>query len=279
MLTNLNLLRFYSLFRSIFRDVLSDSGRDDASVASHHDRDALRQNASKEMDAVIARLQEMCTEIEAPPGLIAIIGHNILGSSQLKMSNAEKVPDLQDIIMFMAKLFIKATSHAEMVVLAMDDVQWLDNLSWKVVQHIFEESDNVLIVCASRPLEEFSLTMDESFWDLLVGKYKNQFTQVPLGALEPEEVRDMAALFIDCKSSEVDDEVIDDVCRNSGGLPHFASEILDNCVKNNRFEPLPTKKWGWSQAYKEVSILYGYLISFTVAATHHFSLIFNLEQR
>ncbi len=202
---------------------------------------------------MIDRLREMCTDIGAPPGLIEVIGHHLLGSSRLKMSKAEKTPDLEDIIIFMAKLFIKATSHAEMVVLAMDDVQWLDNLSWKVVQHIFEESNNLLIVCALRPLEEYSLTMDESFWELLVGKYQDQFTQIPLGSLEPEEIRDMTALFIDCKSSEVDDEVVDDICRNSGGLPHFASEILDNCVKNNRFETLPNKKWGWCEAYKQVS--------------------------
>eukprot|EP00554_Chaetoceros_debilis_P009004 CAMPEP_0194101608 /NCGR_PEP_ID=MMETSP0150-20130528/2290_1 /TAXON_ID=122233 /ORGANISM="Chaetoceros debilis, Strain MM31A-1" /LENGTH=1615 /DNA_ID=CAMNT_0038788273 /DNA_START=63 /DNA_END=4907 /DNA_ORIENTATION=- len=240
----------FSLFRSIFRDVLREKAyRDDVSIASSVNKDEQKDLSDKE--AIIRRLQQLCQQLNAPEGLMEIIGHHLLGDSKLKMSKVEKGPDLADTIDFMAKIFLKATSHADLVVLALDDVQWLDNLSWKVVQCIFEESENVLIVCASRPLESFPLTMDDTFWDSLTGQFSDHFSEEYLGPLKKIDVLEMAAITLSCKSEDIEDEVVNDVYMSSGGMPHFVSEILSNCIKNDRMKKLHNNKIGWNENYKK----------------------------
>ncbi|KAK1736676.1 adenylate/guanylate cyclase domain-containing protein [Skeletonema marinoi] len=53
-------------------------------------------------------------------------------------------PELAKIVDFMADAFVRCTKHADLVLLALDDVHWMDEMSWKVVQAIFERGQNVL---------------------------------------------------------------------------------------------------------------------------------------
>ena len=193
--------------------------------------------------------------MNAPEGFLEIVGHHLLGNSNLKMALVKKAPELGDIVTFMAEVFIRTTSHAEIIILALDDVQWMDNLSWKVVRNIFERSTNVLIVCCSRLLEDIPLTMDKDFWEMLNDKYKksNRYYETYIGALEKSEVREMAALTLKCKPEDISDKYINDVYMHSGGMPYFASEILENCVRNNLFRRYANNKIGWRQQRRNVS--------------------------
>ena len=50
-------------------------------------------------------------------------------SAHRPVAFSRKAPELDDIITFMAQVYIRSTSHAETTILALDDVQWMDNSS------------------------------------------------------------------------------------------------------------------------------------------------------
>jgi len=251
----------FSVFRSIFRDVLSEKPIDDeASFASRGTNSLFGKGWDNksfstmstndcETTSVISRLHEICEELNAPEGFLGIVGHHLLGNSNLKMASVKKAPELDDIVAFMAEVFIRSTRHAEVIILALDDVQWMDNLSWKVVRNIFERSTNVLIVCCSRLIEDIPLTMDKDFWEMLNGKYRdsNLYYETYIGALEKSEVREMAALTLKCKPEDISDKYINDVYMHSGGMPYFASEILESCLRKNLCKRNADNKIGWRQ--------------------------------
>ncbi len=259
-----------SLFRSIFRDVLSEKpmGEDGSfgsgGTGSYRDRDwdsvslSSLSTAQSQKTSVIGRLREICEEMDAPSGFLEIVGHHLLGNSRLKMSSVEKAPELADIVSFMAQVFIRSTSHAEVVVLALDDVQWMDNLSWKVLQSIFENGLNVLIVCGSRPFESQSLTMDDDFWDMLreESRKEGRYDEILLGPLAKNEVRELASLTLKCDPDEIMDKFIDDIHMHSGGMPYYASEILQNCVRNKLFRRFDNNMIGWRPQRRNVSMPY-----------------------
>ena len=127
-----------SLFRSIFRDVLSERPISDDSTLGSRGTASIKgkdydgysigsgSTFNTEKANVIERLHTICQELHAPEGFLEIVGQHLLGDKKSKISKVEKAPEVNDIISFMARVFIKSTSHAEGVILALDDVQWID---------------------------------------------------------------------------------------------------------------------------------------------------------
>ena len=203
----------------------------------------------------IKRLQELCEEMNAPEGFLEVVGENLLGDTKGKLSKIEKAPELHDMIIFMARVFIQSTSHAETIILALDDVQWMDSLSWKVVQCILEKSQHIMIVCGSRPIESYTVSLDDEFWDKLSGEYKTNgmCIDINISSLGEDDVREMSAIALLCQPADLDDSFCDDVYKHSGGMPYFASEILENCVRKKECERLDNGKIGWCAGSAQVS--------------------------
>jgi len=203
--------------------------------------------------SVINRLKELCEEMNAPKGFLQIVGRHLLGDDGATVSTTANAAELDDIIAFMAQVFIRSTAYAELVILALDDVHWMDNLSWKVLQSIFETSQNILIVIGSRPLASHSLSVDDEFWECLTGEYKEKklYTEIRIGPLNEIDVREMAAITLSCEPEDLSD----DLFVHSGGMPYFASEILENCVRKKQCERLENGKMGWRAGEHQVSFL------------------------
>ena len=257
-----------SLFRSIFRDVLSE--RPISDEGTHFSQGSYRGKGfggssigsyatfGTDKADVMEHLLEICQELNAPEGFLEIVGQHLLGDTKSKVSKVEKAPEVDDIIAFMARVFIKSTSHAEGVILALDDVQWIDSLSWKVLQCIFDTSKNILIVCGSRPVESYPLSVDDKFWTKLNGECGDGglFTEITIAELNKDDIREMAAITLSCEAKDVDDGFCDDVFTHSGGLPYFTSEIMDNCVRKGQCGPLKSGKIGWIEGKRTVSTVF-----------------------
>lgn len=204
---------------------------------SYHDLDA--QSVASNLSTLnlsktskISRLRELCEEMNAPRGLFEIVAYHLL-SKQQNMTKVENAPAISDVIKFMANLFIKLTSNVQLVIIVLDSIQWVDPMSWDVVQTIFEIGENVLIVGSSRPLEVTGLPMNELFWKDLNQKYRydNRFYEARLGPLEENEVKEMAAITLNCNSGELDDDLISDIYNHCNGMPYFVAEVLDGMVR------------------------------------------------
>ena len=141
---------------------------------------------------------------------------------------------IQSIVNFMADAFIRCTKHVNLVLLALDDVQWMDELSWKVVQTIFERAENVLTLCGSRPPSS-NLPLEPIFFSDLQGQYQKEgrYLEISLAPFEDSEVKEMIADTLKVKLDEVDTSFIRNVFTTSGGMPHYISYILDAIKRNN----------------------------------------------
>jgi predicted ATPase len=181
--------------------------------------------------------------MNAPKGFLELVAHLLL-SKQQNIAKIENTPVISDVIEFIANLFIKLTSNVQLVIIVLDSIQWLDAMSWDVVQKIFEIGKNVLIVGSSRPLEVTRLPMNELFWKDLNQKYRNdkRFYEARLGPLKEEEVKEMAAITFHCHSEELDDDFISDIYSHCNGMPYFVAEVLDGMVRTQACKRMPNGK-------------------------------------
>jgi class 3 adenylate cyclase len=250
----------FSLFRSIFRDVLlqvkhedelrnsfQDSKGDlskpdsvvDFSVDEQWDSLSLRTLSSKNstMSTEVTRFRYICEELNAPPEFVEVVGKRLLGlkSSGDSSNTGGSPPDLSKIVNFMADAFIRCTKHADLVLLALDDVHWMDDMSWKVVQAIFERGQNVLTLIGSRPPSTNPLTVDKTFWSELQNRYRDdgRYIEISLQPFNETEVQQMIALGLGIEVNEIDSSFWRNVFTTSGGMPHYLSYVLETIKRND----------------------------------------------
>ncbi len=213
---------------------------DEFSIDDHWDQLSLQSHSTNEstMSTDVTRFRYICRELNAPPEFIDIVGKKLLGlrdkSAESVTSNTGSV-NLQAIVDFMADAFIRCTRNSDIVLLALDDVHWMDEMSWRVVQAIFERGKNVFTVCGSRPPSTDPLSVDKSFWSSLEQEYKNdgRFVEITLTPFDILDVKEMIANSLDLKLTEVDCNFAQNVFNTSGGMPHFLSYMLESIKRNN----------------------------------------------
>ncbi len=255
------------MLRSILRDILGQKSSSDESTfaskgtMSYHTKGGTLSSFSSfgtERTNVLVHLHEICEEINAPKGFSEFVGESLLGDSKKNISKIDKAIDLdlEEIIATMAQLFIRCTSYAETILLALDDVQWMDSLSWKVVQCIVENSKHILVVCGSRPKEYYTSSLQDDFFRRLNDEHSQNGTciNIHITSLAEDDIREMAAIALSCQPSELDDNFCEIVYKHSGGMPYFASEILENCVRGKKCERLDNGKLGLAGDATQVRI-------------------------
>jgi predicted ATPase len=242
----------FSLFRSVFKDLLNElrheedtrshaSNRGEStfelSVEDVWDKLSLASQSSKDsiMSTDATRFRYLCDELNAPPDFADVVGRRLLGirDKGLGSSTTGGTPDLDLIVSFLVNAFIRCTEHSDLVLLSLDDVQELDEMSFKVVQGIFERGQNVLILCGSRPPSSYQLAIDPSFWTALHGSFSDmkRFVEIDLPPLTECEVRDFIAVSLDLAPCEINDKFSQSIFTVTGGMPHFLSECINHaCV-------------------------------------------------
>ncbi len=260
------------MFRPIFKDLLAETAvSDNMSAASkggsipslrEKDFDALSLSSMSTMNTIkttsAERLNEICNELGAPRGFIQIVGYHLLGHANTN-SIQEKAPKLEEIVDFMATVFIHCTAHADLTVVALDDLHQSDNMSWKVIQKIFEIGTNVLFICGSRPLGSHKLFVDDDFWRVLTTEFKSKkrFQELYIGPLNRVDIAKMASIVLGCKEEEIDKAFVKDIYDHTGGMPHFAFQALTNCKKKGLFVQLDSRRFGWRRGadYEKLDFL------------------------
>ncbi|KAL9178556.1 hypothetical protein ACHAXT_001894 [Thalassiosira profunda] len=241
----------FSLFRSIFKDVLTQVRQEDEasmgssvpsgdfSVSGQWDNLSLNSESTKDstMSTDATRFRYVCQELNAPPEFAEVVGRRLLGLREKNPnpSNSKaKPPNLQAIVDFMADAFVRCTKHAGLVLLALDDVQWMDAMSWKVVQAIFERGTNVLTVCGSRPPSSNPLGVDRQFWSDLHGRFEKEgrYSELSLSPFKESEVQEMIATTLEFGVEEIDHSFSHNVFTTSGGMPHYLSYVLESIKRN-----------------------------------------------
>jgi tetratricopeptide (TPR) repeat protein len=250
-----DLLVPFGMFRSILVDVMSHfhTSADDKSTVSYGTSEGLESvgweslsggsfsdgsfaaSAATGMTRSADRLGKICRELNAPQAFQELVGHHLLGidaqvgGSKPAVRKGNKPHSMISLVSFMAKAFIRCTQDASLVILALDDVHYMDEMSWRVVQELFTTGTGMLFICTSRPLTTYKLSVSRQFWDALEGVHTENgtFIAMKMESLGEDDIRDMIAKTLGMQESQISSTLHRDVLMHSGGMPHFANEILD----------------------------------------------------
>lgn len=213
------------------------------------------------------RFRLICQDLNVQPDLMELVGKRFLGISNRSKNESDaqlqlepnSTVQIENIIEFMANAFIRCTMHADLVLLSLDDVQWMDESSWKVVQRIFEWANNLLIFSGSR-MPSTNLTLDPIFLsDLLTQHQTGRYYEISLPPFNEAEVKEFIAVTLNSSIDEVDDSFSNSVWTTSGGMPLYLSHVLDAIQRNNLTVRLDNGMIGMKSTDeddKKVSVLY-----------------------
>jgi len=265
----------FSMFRSIFKDILnemhknlnsSDSISTVSSLLSSAEENKEGEslsvttvetsgaNSVNSLSSTTERLLFLAKEVEAPPEFLEIARH-ILGIRDQNNENVKKTQstNLEAIVHVMARAFLRCTNHAHLVVLVLDDIHLLDELSWKFLKVLFKLKHNLLILCASRPLKSHKIEVDSAFWNQLHEEYTRQlrFSEMHLTGLTENDIQNLISKKLGVRVGEIDRGFCIDLHAKSGGMPHFACQMLETIKKNDIFSILENGKIGWRKDLRQ----------------------------
>ncbi len=248
----------------MFEDLLSDHGNTDKidlkskmkELGSSSRVDLMDMNASigstgssQRKVSAMRRLQELCRDLNAPQGFLEIVNYR----QKAGKHKVGKASGSDEIINFMVKIFAHCAKDADLTIVALDDVQHVDNMSWKVIQKIYETVDNVLFICVSWNAGSIS-QVDKGFWENLQGKEKelNNVQEMNLQPLFDSDIAEMASLLLPCIVEELDTSFVKDIFDFTQGKPLFAHEVLEKCKRQGLHKRLENNKIGWAVDIVEV---------------------------
>ena len=206
------------------------TAEDLSSGASHTSSKGLRMSP-------LNRLHLICEELDQNQSLADIVAKYFLDIEVENMEEVKRLPQMTFIIQFMVDTFLHVVKDASLVVIALDDVHFMDALSWKTLQALFEQGKNLLFVCTSRPFSSVKNPIDEEFHSLLQQRKGKTFDlseegsfywELELRPFDRNEVRHLIAVSNNYgEDNNVDESLSNFVYEQSGGMPHFAQEILN----------------------------------------------------
>lgn len=240
----------FGMFRSILLDVLANfaASTDDKSHVSGvsgftsqslslQSLSARSQGSSTALSLAKSEelLKVLCRELNAPSGFVDHVLHNLSGKGSGK-SPGSKAPSMKSMVSFMDRAFRRCTEETKLVVVALDDVQHIDEMTWKVLRQVFEGCDNVLMICAFDLSRSRDLRVEADFWQVLNQKYRpsGHFIPMELGGLGKEEITLMTMKTLGLQKEDISPDLLNEVLIQSGGMPHFANEFLE-LVKRRQF--------------------------------------------
>jgi predicted ATPase len=124
----------------------------------------------------------------------------------------------------------RCTQEADLVLVALDDIHLTDEMSFKVIQELFESGSKVMIICTSRPLSAYRLAIDKTFWKKLHTDYASngRFVPVELKQLSATDMRTMIGNTLGINEDDISERLQRTIHAQSGGMPQFGHVLLEH---------------------------------------------------
>jgi hypothetical protein len=193
---------------------------------------------------VADRLSALCCELNAPYEFAYLIGQHLMKLDlrpyldTSNMLNGQSGANDTSLVNFISRAFYRCTQDADLTVVALDDVHLADDMSWKVVQKLFDIAPNIMMVCTTRPLSDYQLTIDDGFWKRLQVDHitSERYVPIKLQGLGMSETKAMIAKTLGIDEDEISERMHHGVFAQSSGIPQFAHVLLEN-LKNTPSTP------------------------------------------
>ncbi|KAG7363712.1 adenylate/guanylate cyclase [Nitzschia inconspicua] len=178
-------------------------------------------------------LLKICLECGIPMNYVEVFGGLIFTNKLSDIGSwadrDQKQSEWDQIALFVVKAFLHITANYDLVVLALDEVGGMDEMSWKIIELLYHQSKNLLILCAAR--SQFDINIPDQFWEALTSPDNAYFTHRVLPNMENRETLQLVHKKLDRKMGGLHERDFQDIAKTvhilSNGNPLMATEILN----------------------------------------------------
>jgi len=185
------------LFLEILRYINDESEHPDTCSGPHKstaEQDDLREATSmySEGSQSMIHLVQILEVAEIPDQFIEILGKLILTRNRADVAdgqtNSSYMAMMNSIAQYIVKAFLHCTIAFDLVLLVLDDVSNMDEMSWKVVELLYIYSHNTLII--GTRCQDDELKVDKQFWERLHSQDSSSehFSELTLPPIEVEQL-------------------------------------------------------------------------------------------
>eukprot|EP00980_Cylindrotheca_fusiformis_P021436 scaffold8301_cov184-Cylindrotheca_fusiformis.AAC.4 len=192
-------------------------------------RDSLESNVDVQLVDIpyLDKLSWACEETGFSTQYADLVGSRFLGieSARPVTHVMGKVPPISELVDFVAQAFMKITGFADLVVVFIDDFQWVDSFTWKVIRALGQSGKKMVLICAMRSHDKQAMRR--------ISTAVNFRLEITLGPLDVPDIKQLAVSVLRCNESTIDDLICTEIYEMTGGLPVFVIELLED-IKRNR---------------------------------------------
>lgn len=179
----------------------------------------------------------ICGQLDYPYEYADIVGSQFLGlENATPVTHVDgHVPTMDELVEFLALAFIKISEFADLKIVVLDDFQWVDAFSWKIFRVLCRRGKDMLLVCATRSHDKQALRRLSTAFTSETQLDTNMI-EISLGPLEFSDIRELVASVLEVDRSSVTDDLCTDIFQQTGGLPVFVLQALENIKRKNNLK-------------------------------------------
>jgi len=167
------------------------------------------------------KLYWVCEQMGYPHEYADLVGSQFLGlDSAVPITHIDgHVPPVSELVEFMAQAFMRITDFADLILVFVDDFQWVDSFTWKVIRALGQSGRRMILICATRSHDKQALRR--------MSTAVNFRLEITIGPLDLPEIRQLIASTVGCSEDAVDEQLCTQIYSRTGGLPVFVVELLE----------------------------------------------------
>jgi len=191
--------------------------------------------------SILSRIRRLCKLLDYSADVANTIAR-LLGLSSDASTSPTNIAKMNDVIDFIARAFAHCTLRHDLAVLYIEDIHYMDVFSWRVIEAILNQQDNLLVIgCMHFEIFQGRERCMEVLERLRSvprrqdGRYMNYhlkpFTLKEMKCYVSQKLR-----FHEKKSrngqnhNALSDQFVYEIQHQTDGMPYFASVIMDDYV-------------------------------------------------
>ena len=112
----------------------------------------IESGTSRRIIPYLDKLRWACQEVGYPQEYAELVGSQFLGldaANPVTHVNGH-VPLVAELVEFVAQAYMHITNFADLILVFIDDFQWVDSFTWKVIRALGQSGKKMLLICAMR---------------------------------------------------------------------------------------------------------------------------------
>lgn len=170
-----------------------------------------------------------CGELDYPFEYADIVGSQFLGFEEASaITHVDgRVPAMEELVEFLALVFVKLGDSSSLVMACVDDFQWVDAFSWRVLKVVCKRANNMLLLCATRSHDKQALRRISNAATTST-EAQSRMVEMSLGPFDFNDIKDLISYIFIQKKAAIPSDLCAEIFQMSGGMPVYSVQLLEN---------------------------------------------------